>query len=135
MEPQKEVVQAVKPPVLDGKNFPCWKTRMRAFIKALDEKAWKSILTNWTPSTITNAAGVTSIKPEVDWTAAEDKISNQNANSLNAIFYGVDQEQFKLICTCESAKDVWEIMSTTYEGTVGVRLSKLQQMEEDETIA
>ncbi|KAG9446282.1 hypothetical protein H6P81_012410 [Aristolochia fimbriata] len=144
MEPQKEVVQAVKPPILDDTNFPYWKTRMRAFIKALDEKAWKSVLIGWTPPMITNAASDTSIKPEVDWTAAEDKISNKNAKALNVIFYGVDQERFKLISTCESAKDAWEILSTTYEGTVGVRLSKLQllnhkfenlQMEEDETIA
>ncbi|KAG9447558.1 hypothetical protein H6P81_013686 [Aristolochia fimbriata] len=125
MEPQKEVVQAVKPPVLDDTNFPYRKTQIRAFIKALDEKAWKSVLTSWTPPTITNAADDTTAKLEIDWTVAEDKVSNQNAKALNAIFYGVDQERFKLISTCESAKDAWEILSTTYEGTIGVRLSKL----------
>ncbi|KAG9447556.1 hypothetical protein H6P81_013684 [Aristolochia fimbriata] len=144
MEPQKEVVQAVKPPVLDGTNFPYWKTRKKVFIKALDEKAWKSVLTGWTPPTIINVAGNITIKPEVDWTVAEDKTLNQNAKALNVIFYGVDQERFKLISTCESAKDAWEVLSTTYEGTAEVRLSKLQllnhkfenlQMEEDETIA
>ncbi|KAG9444847.1 hypothetical protein H6P81_016187 [Aristolochia fimbriata] len=75
---------------------------------------------------------------------SQDKTSNHNAKALNAIFYGVDQDRFKLISTCESAKDAWEILSTTYEGTARVRLSKLQlfnhkfknlQMGEDETIA
>ena len=34
-------------PQLDGSNYPYWMTRMKAFIKTLDEKAWRFVLTSW----------------------------------------------------------------------------------------
>ena len=52
-----------RPPQLDGTNYPYWKASMRAFIKALDEKAWCAILTGWTHSTKTDDNGNTIPKP------------------------------------------------------------------------
>lgn len=34
-----------KPPFLEGLNYPYWKACMEAFIKAIDEKAGRSVLT------------------------------------------------------------------------------------------
>ena len=56
----------------------------------------------------------------------EDKLANNNSKALNAIFNGVDANQFKLISICEMAKDAWEILQMAHEGTIAVRLSKLQ---------
>ena len=56
----------------------------------------------------------------------EDRLANNNSKALNAIFNRVDANQFKLISTCEIAKDAWEILQMAHEGTVAVRLSKLQ---------
>ena len=36
-----------RPPLLNGSNYPYWKARMKAFIKALNEKAWRFVLTGW----------------------------------------------------------------------------------------
>ena len=38
----------------------------------------------------------------------------------------LDANQFKLISTCETSKDVWEILQMAHEGMTTVRLSKLQ---------
>ncbi|KAI3463689.1 hypothetical protein Pfo_020352 [Paulownia fortunei] len=74
----------------------------------------------------------------------DEKIANYNSKALNAIFSAVDVNQFKLIATCESVKEAWEILQTAYEGTAAVRMSKLQilalrfedlRIEESETIA
>ena len=54
------------PLLLDETNYHYWKTRMRAFIQGLDVKAWRSILTGWTPPTITDSECKTSVKPEID---------------------------------------------------------------------
>ena len=54
------------PPLLDGTNYPYWKTRMKAFIRAMDVKAWRSILTGWTPPIVTHSEGKKVLKPEVD---------------------------------------------------------------------
>ena len=73
----------------------------------------------------------------------EDKLANNNRKALNAIFNGVDLNQLKLIFTIKSAKEAWDIVQVTYEGTNMVRESRLQLlttkfenlcMQEDETI-
>lgn len=39
----------VRPPIPDGTNYEFWKDMIRAHIKAIDEKAWKSVLGQWKP--------------------------------------------------------------------------------------
>ena len=61
---------------------------------------------------------------------------------MNALFSAVTNEEFKKISSIETAKEVWTILQTTYEGTKAVKDSKLQRlttsfeeinMEEDES--
>ncbi|KAH6785832.1 hypothetical protein C2S51_038287 [Perilla frutescens var. frutescens] len=49
-----------------------------------------------------------------------------NAKAMNAIFSAVDMNVFKLISTCDKAKDAWDILQTTFEGTSSVRVSRMQ---------
>ena len=65
-------------------------------------------------------------KPELEWSSKEDKLENNNRNALNAIFNGVGHNQLKLIFTMELAKEAWDILEVTYEGTNTVRESRLQ---------
>ena len=78
------------PPLLDGTNYPYWKARMKAFIKTLDEKDWRSILIGWTHPIKTDDDGNIIIKPEEIWSTVEDRFSNYNSMALNAIFNAVD---------------------------------------------
>ena len=61
---------------------------------------------------------------------------------MNALFYGVTNEEFKKISSTEVTKEAWTILETTYEGTKAVKTVKPQRltssfeeirMEEDET--
>ena len=61
-----------RPPLLDGTNYSYWKARMKAFIKSVDEKAWKAILTGWDHPMTRNDKRESVLKPEVEWTANED---------------------------------------------------------------
>ena len=74
----------------------------------------------------------------------EDRLASCDSKALNAIFRAVDVNQFKLISTCEVAKEAWEILEMAHEGTKAVRLSKLQiltsyfenlRMKEEESIS
>ena len=116
---------------------------MKAFIKSMDEKAWRAILTSWTHPMKDNDKGESVKKPEVEWTVDEDRLANYNSKALNSIFNAINANQFKLISTCEIAKDAREILETAHEGTHAVRLSKLQilttrfenlRMKEEESI-
>ncbi|CAM8920446.1 unnamed protein product [Rhodiola kirilowii] len=140
----KEGQYSSGPPLLEGLNYSYWKTRMKAFLKTLDESAWKAVLIGWTPPTMTNGGGQVVPKPEERWTKADDKTAVGNSIAMNAIFSAVDENVFKLIANCEVAKEAWDILRTAYEGTDKVRNSRIQmvttkfedlKMKEEETIA
>ena len=115
-----------QPLLLDDTNYSYRKARMKAFIKSVDEKAWRAILTSWSHLMKDNEKGESVKEAEVEWTVEEDCLANYNSKALNAIFNAVDANQFKLFSTCEIAKDAWEILETAHEDTDTVRLSKLQ---------
>jgi hypothetical protein len=83
------------------------------------------------------------LKPEEEWTDAEDELALGNFKALNALFNGVDKNMFRLIKQCTVAKDAWEILKTAHEGTIKVKSAKFQllttkfenlRMLEDESI-
>ena len=47
---------------------------------------------------------------------------------MNALFSVVTNEEFRKISSTETAKEVWTILQTTYEGTKAVKDSKLQKL-------
>lgn len=82
-------------------------------------------------------------KPEISWIKEKNEASLRNSRALKALFNGVDQNVFKLIYTCSSTKEAWNILKTVYEGTSKVKISRLYilssnfedlKMAEDETI-
>ncbi|KAK2369873.1 gag-protease polyprotein [Trifolium repens] len=134
-----------KPPLLDGTNYDYWKSRMAAFLKSIDSRTWKAVLRGWEHLKVKDANGIDTeeLKPEEDWTPAEDTLALGNNKALNALFNGVDKNMFRLIKQCTVAKDAWEILKTTHEGTSKVKSSRLQllhskfenlRMKEEETI-
>ena len=79
---------------------------------------WDAIEVGWT-------------KPEAaksTWDKAALAAANANSNALNAIFCGVFAEEFHRISHITVAKEAWEILETTYEGTKKVKDTKLQML-------
>ena len=120
------------PPLFNGTNYAYWKVCMRAFLQSLDEKVWQAV-------------EIGQIKPKeapANWDDAKIKATNFNSRALNALFNAVTNEEFKKIFSIETAKEVWTILQTTYEGTKAIKDSKFQRlttsfkeikMEEDES--
>src|ERR1044072_7182918 len=132
-----------RPPILDGSNYDYWEPRMVAFLKSLDMKAWRAADRGWKHPTKLEKDGTTSLKPEEEWSKEEEELALGNFKALNALFNGIDKNIFRLVHQCELAKDVWDTLKTTYEGTSKVKMSRLQmlttkfenlKMKEDETI-
>ncbi|GAU45662.1 hypothetical protein TSUD_293710 [Trifolium subterraneum] len=134
-----------RPPLLDDSNYDIWKARMIAFLKSMDSRTWKAVLKGWEHPKVkdANGADTDALKPEEEWTTAEDSLALGNSKALNALFNGVDKNMFRLIKKCEVAKDAWEILKTTQEGTAKVKISRLQnltrkfenlRMKEDESV-
>ncbi|XP_062073656.1 uncharacterized protein LOC133777911 [Humulus lupulus] len=112
-----------RPPLLNDSNYPYWKVMIRAFIKSQEEKVWRSILSGWTPPS--ESDDVTKLKSELNWTDAKDKLSSYNNKALHAILNGFGEGYIKLISSCESTKEAWEILQTQFEGTADVKHSRL----------
>ncbi|CAM8999850.1 unnamed protein product [Rhodiola kirilowii] len=112
----KEGQSTNRPPLLEGLNYAYWKSKMKAFLKSLDEKAWRAVLVGWTEPMMANPEGVVMPKPEALWSEADEVAAVGNSKVLNAIFYRVDENVFKLIAECEVAKEAWDILRVAYEG-------------------
>ena len=105
---------------------------MKVFLQALGEHVWQAVEVGW-------------IKPKeetVDWDDATIIAINFNSKALNALFCGVNIEEFKKISSTEVAKEAWTILETIYEGTKAIKTVKFQRltssfeeirMEEDKT--
>ncbi|CAM8903043.1 unnamed protein product [Rhodiola kirilowii] len=92
---------------------------------------------------IANPEGAIVPKPEALSTDANEKTAFANSKAMNATFFGVDENVFKLIANCEIAKEACDTLRTAYEGTDKVRNSRMQmvttkfedlKMKEEETI-
>ena len=55
-------------------------------------------------------------------------MSNANSKTLNVIFCGVSLDEFHRISHITVAKEAWQILETTYEGTKKVKDIKLQML-------
>ena len=98
---------------------------MRACIKSVDELAWKSMMTGWSPPTKKDELGNNVHRSELEWSTKEDKLPSSNWKALNAIFKGVSPMQFKSISVTESAKEALDILRIEVVGTSIVRKSRI----------
>ena len=91
---------------------------MRAFLCSVDDTIWDAVEVGWT-------------RPEAaksTWDKAALAAANANSKTLNAIFFGVSPDEFHRISHITIAKEAWEILETTYEGTKKVKDTKLQML-------
>jgi hypothetical protein len=102
-------------PAFDGTNYGYWKARMRFFLKSIN--CWSIVETGWTKPADTTLEAVPQKKA---------RLSNDKA--LHALCQALSPSEFAKILNCESAKEAWQILETTYEGTKLVKSTKLQML-------
>jgi hypothetical protein len=99
----------------DGSNYGYWKARMRFFLKSID--CWSIVETGWTK--LEDATLV--LVPQKNTRLSNDK-------ALHALCQALSPSEFAKISNCELAKEAWQILETTYEGTKLVKSAKLQML-------
>jgi hypothetical protein len=86
------------------------------FLKSID--VWQIVETGW-------------IKPEATTTevsVAQTSARLSNDKALHALCQALSPFEFARISNCESAKEAWQILETTYESTKLVKSVKLQML-------
>ena len=106
------------PPYFDGSNYAFQKVQMKAFLCSIDESVWDVVDVGWTKS-----KAAKSIQDKVAFATG-----NANSKGLNAIFCAVSPYEFHKISHVTVAKEAWQILETTYEGTKRVKDTKLQML-------
>ena len=128
MEQSKSGAPLNSPPYFDGNNYSNWKTQMMCFLKMQSERVWNSVEYGWGPSLILDVQGrsIGELKPIYEWDKADNEGSKANVRALFNIFNGVCLDKFCRITNCKHAKESWDILQVTHEGTFVVKISKLQ---------
>ena len=116
-----------RPVMLDNSNYSYWKVRMMAYLKSIDTRVWISVLNGYTPPTKI-VDEVVMAKPLEEYSRNELEVDNWNFKALHNIFSFVSVEEFKRISTCVEAKEAWDVLQRTYEGTDAVKRSKTQKL-------
>ncbi|XP_012855802.1 PREDICTED: uncharacterized protein LOC105975173 [Erythranthe guttata] len=81
----------------------------------MDEDAWRTMLTGWKRPVATDEKGIETEKHEKDWSKAEQIAANMNSKALNAIFNGIDINQFKIISAWRNFKQLMrELLQLDY---------------------
>jgi len=83
--------------------------------KSID--CWSIVETGWTKPADTTLEAV----PQKNAWLSNDK-------ALHALCQAFSPSEFAKISNCESAKEAWKILETTYEGTKLVKSAKLQML-------
>ncbi|XP_057496707.1 uncharacterized protein LOC130781518, partial [Actinidia eriantha] len=130
-------------PLFSGSNYNYWKARMKIYIQANDYACW-NIIENRPiiPTKITESGEVT--KPQKEWTTVDTKDVQNNAKAIHTLYCALDVNEFNRISGCETAKEIWDKLEVTQEGTSQVKESKISmlvhkyelfKMESSETIS
>ena len=106
-------------PYFDGSNFSYWKMRMETYIKANDYDSWQ---------VISIGDNVITLNGNSTLTDSEKKIIEKNNKAKNLLMTTIAPSEFYLILSCASAKEIWDILSETYEGTNTIKETKINAL-------
>ncbi|GAV68755.1 zf-CCHC domain-containing protein/DUF4219 domain-containing protein, partial [Cephalotus follicularis] len=103
-----------RPPFFDGNNYSFWKTRMTIFLQSLDYQLWH-IIVNGPRMPTRTIEGVVSPKPENEYNDNDFRMLQLNSKAKHVLFCAVGPNEFNRISSCDSAKQMWDLLEVTYE--------------------
>ncbi|GAV58409.1 zf-CCHC domain-containing protein/DUF4219 domain-containing protein/UBN2 domain-containing protein [Cephalotus follicularis] len=116
-----------RPLFFDGNNYSFWKTRMTIFLQSLDYQLWH-IIVNGPRMPTRTIEGVVSPKPENEYNDNEFRMLQLNSKAKHVLFCVVGPNEFNWISSCDSDKEMWDLLEVTYEGTNQVKESKISML-------
>ncbi|XP_068486447.1 uncharacterized protein [Phaseolus vulgaris] len=96
---------------------------MKFFVKSIDREIW---------DTITNGPFIPKLenddvfieKPWSQWTEIKNKKAQYDCISKNIITSALNLDEFCRVSQCGSAKEMWDILKVTHEGTTKVKRAR-----------
>ncbi|XVF19046.1 hypothetical protein REPUB_Repub11eG0076700 [Reevesia pubescens] len=114
-----------QPPLFDGTNYQFWSTRIAIYIQACDMDMWDVITEGPFIPTIKDKDSEEVLKPKSEWTAIEKAKVQINFKAINTLYCALNLAEFNRISTYKNAKEIWDKLKVTHEGTSQVKESKI----------
>ncbi|GAV63051.1 LOW QUALITY PROTEIN: UBN2 domain-containing protein, partial [Cephalotus follicularis] len=89
---------------------------MTIFLQSLDYQLWH-IIVNGPRMPTRMIEGLVSLKPENEFNDNDFRILQLNSKVKHVLFCAVGPKEFNRISSCDSAKEMWDLLEVTYEGT------------------
>jgi len=112
-----------KPPMFSGVNYQFWKIRMKIFIESIYQWIWDAIINGpYTPKHIVDDVQVN--KPWTQCNEEERRRAQYDCNAKNILTSSLNMDEFFRVSQCKSAKEMWEVLEVTHEGTNDVKRAR-----------
>ncbi|GAV90426.1 hypothetical protein CFOL_v3_33835 [Cephalotus follicularis] len=98
---------------------------MIIFIQSLDYNLWDLIVDGPYLPTIGNENGEIIAKPRSSYNDEDRKRVQMNAKAKHIIICAINSSDFNRVSSCISAKEMWDRLDVTYEGTDQVKEAKI----------
>lgn len=119
-----------RPPNFNGEHYDFWKIRMRIFIESQDLEIWDAIENGpFIPSHL--SCGIVETKPRSAWDNEDKRKVQYDLKAKNIITSALGMDEFFRISNCKTAKEMWETLETTHEGTDEVKRSRLNTLSQE----
>ncbi|XP_033513375.1 uncharacterized protein [Nicotiana tomentosiformis] len=126
----QEGTSQVRPPYFNGQHFSYWKVRMEIYVKSYDVNIWRIIKKgNYPLPPIRKPL----VDPEDIYDYSEEKMVGVqvNAKARNLLYNAISGEEYKKISSCDTAKEMWDKLEVTYEGTSKVKVTQINLLVHD----
>ncbi|GAV89534.1 UBN2 domain-containing protein, partial [Cephalotus follicularis] len=100
---------------------------MTIFLQSLDYQIWH-IIVNGPRMPTRTIEGVVSPKPENEYNDNDFRMLQLNSKAKHVLFCAVGPNEFNRISSCDSAKEMWDLLEVTYEGTNQVKESRISML-------
>lgn len=120
-----------RPPLFDGTDYTYWKTRMAIYLSTLEFEIWDAIEQGYNLPTKVESDGSVIPKPRKEWDDKEKKLFTSNGKAMNILYCALDRAEFNRVSGCENAKEIWDKLEITHEGTSRVKESKISMLVHD----
>ena len=126
-----------RPAIFNGEGYHYWKTRMQIFIEAIDLNICEAIeIGPYIPTTVervsidgsSSSESITIEKPRDRWSEEDRKRVQYNLTAKNIITSALGMDEYFRVSNCKSAKEMWDTLRLTHEGTTDVKRSRINAL-------
>jgi hypothetical protein len=119
-----------KPPLFSGEYFDFWKIRMKAHLEAQGDGIWNAVAEGpFIPMSVVNGVGTPKILSS--WDDDDKKKVLNDKKAINILQSALSMDEFFRISQCQTAKEIWDTLVETHEGTVEVKRSRLNTLSQE----